>query len=231
MMIRSTPAFSVIVETGQVPHAPTSSTWTTPSSSIVLEDDVAAVGLQGGPDRVDRLEHAGFHVVARGRVSGHDDLRTGERRSYPTSSLRPASASTLARSRGHEVLNQPPPLVDFDVVGRDPVLLAGIEREGAAWAREDLGVLGRLAGSAEAQTWARHANESPPVLRTHDRYGFRIDEVEYHPDYHRLMDVAVTHGLHGAPWSDPRPGAHVARARPGSSRGRRTRPVTGVRSR
>ena len=111
-----------------------------------------------------------------------------------------------------EVLNQPPPLVDFDVVARDPALVAGIGREGAAWAGEDLGVLGRLAGSAEAQTWARHANESPPVLRTHDRYGFRIDEVEYHPDYHRLMDVAVTHGLHAAPWSDPRPGAHVARA-------------------
>jgi putative acyl-CoA dehydrogenase len=111
-----------------------------------------------------------------------------------------------------EVVNQPPPLVDFDVVACDPVLTAGIEREGAGWARDGLGVLGRLAGSGEAQTWARHANESPPALRTHDRYGFRIDEVEYHPDYHRLMDVAVAHGLHGAPWSDPRPGAHVARA-------------------
>jgi putative acyl-CoA dehydrogenase len=113
---------------------------------------------------------------------------------------------------GHEVLNQPPPLDGYDVVGCDAALTAGIDREGAAWAAGPLGELGRLAGSAEAQTWARHANESPPVLRTHDRYGFRIDEVEYHPDYHRLMDVAVTRGLHGAPWSDPRPGAHVARA-------------------
>jgi putative acyl-CoA dehydrogenase len=111
-----------------------------------------------------------------------------------------------------EVLNQPPPLEGYDVVGCDPALVAGIEREGAGWAVADLGTLGRVAGSAEAQTWARHANESPPVLRTHDRYGFRIDEIEYHPDYHRLMDVAVRHGLHGAPWSDPRPGAHVARA-------------------
>jgi len=112
----------------------------------------------------------------------------------------------------HEVLNQPPPLVDVDVVACDPALVAGIGREGAGWAAEELGVLGRRAGSADAQAWARHANESPPVLRTHDRYGFRIDEVEYHPDYHRLMDVAVTHGLHAAPWSAPRPGAHVARA-------------------
>jgi putative acyl-CoA dehydrogenase len=111
-----------------------------------------------------------------------------------------------------EVLNQPPPLAGYDVVGCDAALTAGIDREGAGWAAGSLGDLGRLAGSAEAQIWARHANESPPVLRTHDRYGFRIDEVEYHPDYHRLMDVAVTHGLHGAPWSDPRPGAHVARA-------------------
>ena len=112
----------------------------------------------------------------------------------------------------HDVLNQPPPLADYDVSATDPALLEGIVREGAEWATEDLHAVGTVAGSADAQTWARRANESPPVLRAHDRYGFRIDEIEYHPDYHRLMDVAVRHGLHGAPWSDPRPGAHVARA-------------------
>jgi putative acyl-CoA dehydrogenase len=112
----------------------------------------------------------------------------------------------------HEVLNQPPPLEDYDVTAGDPALLDGVTREGAAWSLGALHDLGTMAGSAQAQTWARHANESPPVLRTHDRFGNRIDEVEYHPDYHRLMDVAVRHGLHGAPWSDPRPGAHVARA-------------------
>jgi putative acyl-CoA dehydrogenase len=112
----------------------------------------------------------------------------------------------------HAVTNQPPPLVDHDVVAGDAALVEGVDREGAGWARAELGALGCLAGSAEAQTWARHANESPPVLRAYDRYGYRIDEIEYHPDYHRLMQVAVGHGLHGAPWSDPRPGAHVARA-------------------
>jgi putative acyl-CoA dehydrogenase len=50
------------------------------------------------------------------------------------------------------------------------------------------------------------------VLRTHDRYGRRVDEVEFHPAWHRLLGTAVEHGLHAAPWRDPRPGAQVARA-------------------
>jgi len=58
----------------------------------------------------------------------------------------------------------------------------------------------------------RLANDHPPVLRTHDRFGNRIDEVEYLPQYHELMTHAVQHGLHAAPWADQRPGAHVARA-------------------
>ena len=69
-----------------------------------------------------------------------------------------------------------------------------------------------LGNSEQAQEWGRLANEHPPVLRTHDRYGNRIDEVEYLPQYHELMRTAVEHGLHGAPWADDRPGAHVARA-------------------
>ena len=72
--------------------------------------------------------------------------------------------------------------------------------------------LGLLAGRAETAEQARLANEHPPVLRSHDRYGNRIDEVEFHPAWHALMDTAVSHGLHAAPWADPRPGAHVARA-------------------
>ncbi|MGZ6925162.1 MAG: acyl-CoA dehydrogenase family protein [Acidimicrobiia bacterium] len=112
----------------------------------------------------------------------------------------------------HEVLNQPPPLADHDVVATDAVLLEGVTREQAGWALDELHALGRLAGSTDAERWARNANAYPPVLHTHDRYGHRVDEIEYHPDYHRLMEVAVRHGLHGAPWSDPRAGAHVARA-------------------
>jgi putative acyl-CoA dehydrogenase len=111
----------------------------------------------------------------------------------------------------HDVTNQPPPLVDHDVAD-DPVLLDAVAREGATWALDDLHRLGRLAGSAEPQRWADEANRYEPQLRTHDRYGHRIDEVEFHPSWHRLMEVAVTEGLAGTPWADPRLGAHVARA-------------------
>ncbi|GAA2587805.1 acyl-CoA dehydrogenase family protein [Actinomadura fulvescens] len=111
----------------------------------------------------------------------------------------------------HEVFNQVPPLVDYDVAD-EPALLDALQREGAGWAAAEVHELGRLAGTHEAQEWGRLANEHKPVLRTHDRYGHRIDEVEFHPAWHELMNVAVTHGLHGAPWASSRPGAHVARA-------------------
>ncbi|MBA9004640.1 acyl-CoA dehydrogenase family protein [Thermomonospora cellulosilytica] len=111
----------------------------------------------------------------------------------------------------HEVFNQVPPLEGHDLAD-DPALLEGLEREGAGWAAAELHELGRLAGTRRAQEWGRLANEHPPVLRTHDRYGHRIDEVEFHPAWHELMNVAVTHGLHAAPWADGREGSHVARA-------------------
>jgi putative acyl-CoA dehydrogenase len=111
----------------------------------------------------------------------------------------------------HEVTNQPPPLVDYDVFAHDATIVEGVAREAAGWAATSLHDLGRLAGSAEAIGWGFSANAYPPVLRTHDRFGNRIDEVEYHPAYHELMRVAVERGLHTRPWCDPRPGAHVAR--------------------
>ena len=111
----------------------------------------------------------------------------------------------------HEVLNQPPPLSGYDVAD-DSAMLAALRREGAGWAEETVRALGRRAGSERAAEWGRLANEHPPVLRTHDRYGHRTDEVEFHPAWHELLTVAVQHGLHAAPWRDERPGAHVARA-------------------
>ncbi|RHW25768.1 DNA alkylation response protein [Nocardioides immobilis] len=111
----------------------------------------------------------------------------------------------------HEVFNQVPPLTGHNTA-HDPALREGLEREGAGWALPEVDELGQLAGTAEAQGWGRLAERVPPRLHTHDRYGHRVDEVEYVPAYHQLMETAIGHGLHAAPWADDRPGAHVARA-------------------
>jgi putative acyl-CoA dehydrogenase len=112
----------------------------------------------------------------------------------------------------HEVLNQPPPLTDYNLFSTDRALRESVAREGAGWACPQLHEFGRKAGSAEANEWAVLANENPPVLRTHDRYGNRRDEVEYHPAWHNVMRLAVEYGVHNLPWAQARPGAHVARA-------------------
>jgi putative acyl-CoA dehydrogenase len=111
----------------------------------------------------------------------------------------------------HEVTNQVPPIEGRDI-STSPALLDGLRRERAGWAEEEVRELAVLGNSAPMQLAGRLANDHPPVLRTHDRYGHRVDEVEYLPQYHDLMRTAVAHGLHAAPWADDRPGAHVARA-------------------
>jgi putative acyl-CoA dehydrogenase len=90
-------------------------------------------------------------------------------------------------------------------------LVEGVEREGAGWAIERLERTGATWGSAEVAQWAREANENPPVLKTHDRYGHRIDEVEFHPAWHSLMQLSSEGGAHSSPWTDNRMGGHVAR--------------------
>ncbi|MFE6281297.1 acyl-CoA dehydrogenase family protein [Streptomyces sp. NPDC057877] len=110
----------------------------------------------------------------------------------------------------HDVTNQPRPLAPYDA-SDDAALLEGLRREGAGWAEEGVRRIGLRAGSAEAQEWGELANRHEPVLRTHDRYGHRVDEVDFHPSWHQLMAVAVAEGLAGAPWAEDRPGAHVAR--------------------
>ncbi|MEV0125692.1 acyl-CoA dehydrogenase family protein [Streptomyces sp. NPDC050703] len=113
----------------------------------------------------------------------------------------------------HTVTNQAPPLVGYDVFASDRALVEGVERHLDPalidTARDELSLLGRSAGSAQAQEWGALANENPPVLRTHDRYGHRIDEVDFHPSWHRLLGKAVGAGLTAA-WA--RPGGHVRRA-------------------
>jgi len=116
------------------------------------------------------------------------------------------------RFETHEVLNQPPPLVDVDFFDGDPALKEAAEREGAGWALPELRALGRRAGSAEVLALGPQANANPPVLRAFDRYGRRQDLVEFHPSWHRLLSILCEQGVHASPWAEKRPGAHVARA-------------------
>jgi putative acyl-CoA dehydrogenase len=114
--------------------------------------------------------------------------------------------------RTHDVFNQPPPLSDYNVFRSDRALVEALSFEGATSAFAQLDELGMLAGSEQAIAWGRLANENPPRLRTHDRFGHRLDEVEFHPAYHELMRVATRYGLHAAPWAANDGSAHTARA-------------------
>ena len=116
------------------------------------------------------------------------------------------------RAATHEVQNQPPPFEGYNVFERDRTLVEAMRREGAEWAEDDARELGAVCGRPDVIAQGVQANENPPRLRTHDRFGNRIDEVEFHPAWHELMRVGISHGLHASPWRDPRPGAHVARA-------------------
>jgi putative acyl-CoA dehydrogenase len=114
--------------------------------------------------------------------------------------------------RTHTVFNQPPPLQGVDVFASNTALVEGVQREGAGWVLERASELGRLIGGEPQQQWGRLANENKPVLRTHDRFGNRIDEVEFHPAWHKLMTLGVEHELHSLPWTSEEPFAHTARA-------------------
>ena len=111
-----------------------------------------------------------------------------------------------------EVLNQAPPLVDFNLFSSDRPLRDAVVRENAGWAGAQLEAFGSTLGKPETIEWGVLANEYPPVLRTHDRYGRRRDEVEFHPAWHHLMRLAVGQGIHNLPWANGRAGAHAARA-------------------
>lgn len=112
----------------------------------------------------------------------------------------------------HEVTNQAPPRTGLDEYGTNLPLAEAVRTFGAAWHEPELHEIGGLVGSTRFQTDAELAHTSPPVLRTHDRYGNRVDEVDFHPAYHEIIGAAVRHGAHTAAWADPKPGAAVARA-------------------
>lgn len=111
----------------------------------------------------------------------------------------------------HVVTNQVPALRDYNAA-TSPVLMEALIREGGQWGVDEVLEVGALNGTDRMQRAGELANRNRPVLHTHDRWGHRVDEIEFDPAYHELMREAVAHGLHGAPWADARPGAHVVRA-------------------
>jgi putative acyl-CoA dehydrogenase len=111
----------------------------------------------------------------------------------------------------HEVLNQPPPLLGYNAFDADPALREGLEREGGGWGVDRCRDMGAMVGSEEADEHCRRAQRNVPKLHTHDRFGHRIDQVEYDSGFHWMLRQGIDRGLHSLPWRDPRPGAHVVR--------------------
>jgi putative acyl-CoA dehydrogenase len=112
----------------------------------------------------------------------------------------------------HRVENQPPALENYNLFSSDIALREAVAREGGGWGFDRLTRFGEIVGSAQVIAWGQQANRFPPVLKTHDRFGHRIDEVEFHPAWHELMAIGVAHETHALAWRTPKNGAHVVRA-------------------
>ncbi|WP_108124282.1 acyl-CoA dehydrogenase family protein [Saccharospirillum mangrovi] len=117
----------------------------------------------------------------------------------------------LAQADTHSVLNQPTPLADYNVYRSDRALQHWTHHFGAGWAEDRLNDYGTRVGG-DLMNAGFQANEVPPVLHTHDRFGHRLDSVEFHPAYHELMRTAVEASVPSLPWRESKVGAHVARA-------------------
>ncbi|HEX9312401.1 MAG TPA: DNA alkylation response protein, partial [Actinomycetota bacterium] len=115
------------------------------------------------------------------------------------------------RGGTHTVTNQPSPLEGYDLFEQDTVLREAVEREGGGWGLKGLSRLGETVGG-EPLRWGTVADRNPPVLRTHDRFGKRIDEVEFHPAWTDLLRLGIRVEIPSLPWRDPAPGGHVVRA-------------------
>ena len=120
--------------------------------------------------------------------------------------------TTAPAADPHQVTNQPPALVDYNLFETDPCLHQSIQTFGGDWATSRLHDLGATLGRNETIELGRQANSHVPVLRSHDRFGHRIDEVEFHPAWHALMSIGRHAEIHALPWNYQRPGAQVARA-------------------
>jgi putative acyl-CoA dehydrogenase len=122
---------------------------------------------------------------------------------------KPQSAGGFAT---HEVYNQAGDLADYNAFLGDQALSQALQVFGGGWAKDKLSNAGRIVGSTETQTRARLANKHLPELITHDRFGHRVDEIEFHPSWHQLMQDMFRCETHSLAWTRPQAGAHVARA-------------------
>jgi putative acyl-CoA dehydrogenase len=117
----------------------------------------------------------------------------------------------LIADPSREVLNQPPPLEPVNLFEVDLALREALEREGGEWGVDRAREAGAVAGSAEVREHSRRAERNLPVLRTHDRFGNRIDEVELDPSWHWLLRAAIEREIHSLPWREERSGGHAVR--------------------
>ncbi len=118
---------------------------------------------------------------------------------------------TTGQHETHRVTNQPPPLQGFDLFEQDRVLVEATAREGGEWGAERLHAFGSAVGREPLAEWGPLADRNPPSLRTHDRYGNRVDEVEFHPAWTALLHLGISAGIPSLPWREPRAGGHVVR--------------------
>ena len=123
-----------------------------------------------------------------------------------------ASASRSRAGVTHEVINQPPPLQGHNSLEADPALREAVIREGGEWGLDRVRDIGSIVASQEALEHARRAQRNVPVLRTHDRFGHRVDEIDYDPSMHWMLRLGVEREVNSLPWREERPGAHVVRA-------------------
>tara|TARA_B100001939_G_scaffold344556_2_gene359201 strand:- start:586 stop:2280 length:1695 start_codon:yes stop_codon:yes gene_type:complete len=112
----------------------------------------------------------------------------------------------------HEVTNQPPPLENYNLFTSDAPLLEAFKRESNNAAQDHLDSVGAELGRAETLDQGRLANEFPPVLKTFNRLGQRIDEVEFHPAYHHMMGLAKEAGMASLPWEKDSKYGHLQHA-------------------
>jgi putative acyl-CoA dehydrogenase len=121
-------------------------------------------------------------------------------------------AQEFATHAPEQVFNQPPPLEDYNLFEHDTPLREALRREGGGWVEGKAHEYGAFLGQSETLRLGELANRHPPLLHTHDRFGHRIDEVEFHPAWHELMRIGIEYGTHSLAWTSHRPGAHVARS-------------------